>query len=184
MRGRSVEVTDIRGFAIFKLLVVCLAITILPCLPSAVQHERAPRCYQYKRGSPDMTKCPTDDRPIQPFAFHVPSVPSSVLDRSRMHHPYGPFQQYSPPVGLTPDVTYSAGAHPYFTSCPLRFNGELHKPEAINGASLTARQVNSADRKLGMAGSHAKEPKRELRSPEKPEAEKYSDQSTEQPSVY
>lgn len=55
----------------------CLRTLTMYLIFTAVQHERAPRCYQYKRDSPELVK---DDK--QPD-IHTPFPSPVFLDRAR-----------------------------------------------------------------------------------------------------
>ena len=65
----------------------------LSCYILAVQHERAPRCYQYKHESPELLGgYPSADTKPPQMALHTPLPPAVLLDRA--HYQYAHLHQY------------------------------------------------------------------------------------------
>ncbi|CAD5113810.1 DgyrCDS2975 [Dimorphilus gyrociliatus] len=133
----------------------------------AVQHERAPRCYQYKRESPDYSGEKRMEYPgVSPYNA------ASFLDRARLEH-YTHFQQYSPPVGLTPDIGYH---HPaIFGPLPLlRPTSTSIQPPASPTVEIKVEGKESPDESKKQ--NESREPKESAKKDDK------SPSSTQQPS--
>ncbi|KAK3087567.1 hypothetical protein FSP39_007621 [Pinctada imbricata] len=87
----------------------------------AVQHERAPRCYQYKRESPDIFR---DDKPI-PI---LPHPIGDFMERNKYMY-FGQFNRMGGHPSYSPvDYNINQSAPPYFPPLPIHLTEQKRNP--------------------------------------------------------